>query len=527
MDTDCAFLQFCQYVDESIFSEENRGDVVRFVVDDDFMRQFCQKSGFSESEVMEGASRRRSVVNEDILEVKGFLAIQTYAACKRSSGKGYSARNFRVQLSRLLGWSTYAELQPWMVEFQDNVWGQLFQWCEANDYVIPTCRRKTGIGRYTQYPLRQAQGVFTTEELRYIAQAFVDKGLHPDDDLTYEELWEEIRWEEMDKYLYSLHAKRLYAEPDFRADAQRQIHGYFNRWDGTYLQKKRSGSVSKKTEVTGRMFSMDEELEWLIVADKNMNHPQRYRLHDLTQYTCPHCMGGRKQWIAFRRDEFYGDWQEVHRLEQGEEGRVLIWKNWASVLPHGVEPLRRYEGCNVYRVTPADDRWKSLYASVRPYQLVGGLRIDRDSYLLGGAPVLRIEGTLSFWVDNERKEDVEGDYDLNHLGAGQHTIRIRGFKPVVINIRPVTCPIVAIDATAGGWQISRRRGKVAWDYDDIQGGILGMDFASVGIKQGWASNGIERPVLETWARLHHGLTAESSDNIVINTLKNIREHERF
>ena len=527
MNADVAFLTFCHYVDETIFSEENRGDVVRFVVDDEFMRQFCRTSGFHESDVMEGASRRRYVVEGDILEIKGFLAIQTYAACKRSSGEGYSARNFRVQLSRLLGWSTYAELQPWMVAFQEDMWKRLFDWCNENDYVIPTCRRKAGIGRYTQYPLRQTRGVFTTEELRHIAQAFVDKGLHPDDDLTYEELWEELRWEDMDKYLYSRHAKQLYAEPDFRADAQRQIHGYFNRWDGTYLQKKRSGYVSKKTEATSRMLYMDEELERLIVADKNMNNPQQYRLCELTQYACPHCMGGRKQWIAFRRDDVYGGWQEVHRLEQGEEGRVLmlIWKNWANVPPNGVVPLQRFKGCNVYRVTPAEDCWKSLYTSVRPYQLVDGLRIDRDSYLLGGAPILKIEGTLSFWVDNERKEDIEGDYDLNHLGEGRHTIRIRGFKPIIINILSVKYPIVANNATAGGWQISRR-GKVAWDYDNALDGVRGMDFTSAGIKQGWASNGIERPVLETWARLHHGLTA-SSDNIAIKTLKNICEHEQL
>ena len=527
MGTDCAFLKFCHYVDETIFSEENRGDVVRFVVDDEFMMRFCQKSGVSESDVMKEASRRAYVVDQDILEIKGFLAIQTYAACKRSSGEGYSERNFRVQLSRLLGWDMNAELQPWMVKFQEDMWGQLFQWCDENDYVLPTCSRRSGVGRYTQYPLRQTRGVFTTEELRYIARAFVDNGLHPDDDLAYEELWEEIRWEELSKYMYSCHARQLYTRPDFWTDAQHQIYGYFNRWDGTYLQRKCDGYVRKETEATGRMLYMDEELEWLFVADKNMNHPQPYRLRDLTQDICLHRMGCRKQWIAFRRDNVYGGWQEVHRLEQGEEGRVLIWENWANVPPNGVMPLHNYKWCNVYRVAPTDGCWESLYTSVRPYQLVGGLRINRDSYLLGGAPVLRIEGTLSFWVDNERKEDVMGDYDLNHLREGQHTIRIRGFKPIIINILAVTYSIVASDAAAGGWQISRRHGKVAWDYDGAQGGVRGLDFTSAVIKQGWMSYGIERPVLETWARLHHGLTAERSDNITINTLKNIREHVQF
>lgn len=37
------FIQFCKYVDESIFTEENRGEKVAFIVDRTFIDDFCKE----------------------------------------------------------------------------------------------------------------------------------------------------------------------------------------------------------------------------------------------------------------------------------------------------------------------------------------------------------------------------------------------------------------------------------------------------------------------------------------------------
>ena len=517
-------MKFCRYVDEVIFNEENRGSTVRFVVDEDLMRQFCKSSEVSESDVMKDSKGYLYYYNLNILELKGLLAIQTYAACKLASGNGYTARNFRQQLSMLLNWDINYELQPWMVEHQENYWERLYIWCIENDFSIPICLRTLGKGRYTQYPLRQIKGVFTVEELKYIACAFVDKGLHPDDDLTYDEFWNIVYWEELNvsnKYLISKHARQLYATIDYKSDALQQIYGYFNRWDGEYLERKiTGGSASRRTETSGRKLYLDEDLQNLIVADKNMNNPEVYSLCKLPYKTFQKGSGSRKKWIMFSEDNVYGGWQEVHSLELGEEGRSLIWEVDAYSQFGGLPPLISYAHCKVYRVTSEDNFWRQFYANQRPYRLEGGLKVSRDTYLFGGTPILKLDGSQKFWVDNNHVEAEEGRYDLSYLGEGRHEIRIRGYKPITINI--VTPSAAKMPATVGGWHISRR--DKVWTYHAERDGVRGMDFTAAGVKQGW-SNTAERPVLETWARLHHGTATTDSNNIAINTLKNICVYE--
>ena len=512
------FLIFCRYIDKEIFSEDNRGDVVRFVVDKVFMENFCKETGVSEDNVMSAASRRLYYYTEDILEIKGLLAIQTYAACRRASGAGYSSRNFRIQLSLLLGWEM-KELQKWMVDHQEDYWDRLFQWCEENDYIIPTCRRTWGNGRYTQYPLGQTRGVFTTEELKYIARAFYDKGLHPDEDLTLDEFWEVVCWEELGTYLYTPHAKSLYSSANYKADAQQQIYGFFNRWDGEYLERTRYGKVGRGTETTGKLLYMDKALEHLIVADRNRNDPVPYALAELSYQSYQSEMYGRKQSIVFREDDDYGEWQEVTKLGPDEEGRILVWTGYGSLPPEEETPLASHAYCKIYQVIPGSAHWQYLYANPRPYRLEGGLKIDRDSYLLGGAPLLKIEGKQSFWVDNEHVE-AEGEYELLHLREGKHIIRIRGFRPIIIELTTGPTPDTK-ELSSGGWHVSRHEG--AWAYRAEGSGVRGMDFARAGIKQGWA--GAEMPILEAWAKLHLHVPTAGVNNIAINTLKNILEHD--
>ena len=42
------FLQFCKFVDESIFPKENGGESVAFIVDQAFIDDFCKKFSTSE-----------------------------------------------------------------------------------------------------------------------------------------------------------------------------------------------------------------------------------------------------------------------------------------------------------------------------------------------------------------------------------------------------------------------------------------------------------------------------------------------
>jgi hypothetical protein len=52
MATTSLFSKFCEYVDKTIFSEENMGGVVAFVVDKNYIDRFCETNGTTERELM-------------------------------------------------------------------------------------------------------------------------------------------------------------------------------------------------------------------------------------------------------------------------------------------------------------------------------------------------------------------------------------------------------------------------------------------------------------------------------------------
>ena len=65
------FNKFCKHVDETIFSEENVGSYVAFVVDQSFVVDFCNVHSIKEIDLMK--SVRCSLYRRDLLSIKGIL----------------------------------------------------------------------------------------------------------------------------------------------------------------------------------------------------------------------------------------------------------------------------------------------------------------------------------------------------------------------------------------------------------------------------------------------------------------------
>ena len=72
------FTQFCTYVDEIIFSEENKGEVVAFIVDQTFINDFCKEYHTKEGDLLISAMRKRYLVARDPLLAKGMIALQVF-----------------------------------------------------------------------------------------------------------------------------------------------------------------------------------------------------------------------------------------------------------------------------------------------------------------------------------------------------------------------------------------------------------------------------------------------------------------
>ena len=533
------FNKFCQAVDNTIFSEENKGDTVAFVIDQSFIDEFCKQNSISEEQLLREV--RCNMYNASFgyrhhishLHIKGILAIQLYAATKREDSDGITEANYRDRLSQvLLNWEL-SELQSWMKDNQDYYWQELYRWCDSNNFIISKCRQTTGKGRYVQYPIQQARRVFTQKDLKGIAYYFVQNKLQPGEDIQETDFWRILNKRRLPNYVHNNHGRRLIATPEYLEDAYKQIFNYYLRWDGTYLDytKNRNARVNDEKYF---LFLSDEG--YLDIRDKSLKRCERIDWDKLTLK----CLNNyysfkRNQVIVFKKNEDYdGYWEETRYIEGEEDGLAIVFTERSSSnsqysynfnSSYGddsifsfLQPIFVCSRLKVYRFNYSRNLY-SIYSEKRFFSLDGGLKIGRMSYLEGGAPLLKIEKESPFWIDGETPPTKieDGVLLLNYLKPGKHAIKFPGFKKIEFSILKAEELLHHWDNNYTQWKMNKKENiwSPCADYDS---GIVGIDFSSIKmIKQTASSKG----VLTRWVLFNAGFDTfkkEEEDNIALRII---------
>ena len=129
------FTQFCNYVDDKIFSEENKGEVVAFIVDQTFIDDFRKEYHIEENDLLSDAKHFLYRAARDPFYAKGMIALQVFAATKRANNDFITERNYNERLVELLFYDT-GELQRWYSDYQDVMWCTFYDWCDSNNFLI-------------------------------------------------------------------------------------------------------------------------------------------------------------------------------------------------------------------------------------------------------------------------------------------------------------------------------------------------------------------------------------------------------
>lgn len=519
------FERFCQYVDETIF-QDSKGGVVAFIIDQMYIDAFCKKYSKTEKELLADARRHMFSYsrNVSINHIKGIIAIQIYATTKRADDSLISKANYRDRLAELLSWDI-DKLREWFEYYQDIYWKRLYDWCDSNYIEISKSYPRDGAWRYVQYPTQQAERVFTREELLYIAYAFVENLLYPDDDISSNVFWIILNWWSLYKYVHTKHAINLYE--NYPEDAKKQIFNYFLNWNGEYKEsfKKTSRIHSDKNEEC--FVYIKDDLETIEVRDKELKLVGdkiplisldvksfvNRRLNDKL-------LVRRTDMILFKRDDIYENyWQETRFLEGEEEGLVILfsenkWKHYPSS-----DLIKVFPHLRIYKV---QKNWwtRSLFVDPRFYKLDGGLKIGKHKYLFGGGPIFRISRNANVWVDGELCKIQNNALDLSCLECGVHKIKVQGFKEISFEIIDCFNISVVWPKENSQWQIDKINNS--WTSSKILDGIVGMNMQRICKEEFIGAD--ELSPIHSWAITHYGIKSKSN-NIIIKTLKNILEDE--
>lgn len=522
-ETNNIFNLFCRYVDDTIF-KENIGSTVSFIIDQSYIDSFCEKYSTTEYELLNEVRKNMYRYSASIEHIKGIIAIQVYAATKRADDYIMTSANYRGRLADLLSWDT-AMLQSWMNDFQDSYWKKLYSWCDNNHYEISKSVPYSGKGRYVQYPLQQAKRVFTKDELLYIAYAFVESHLYPDDDISFAQFWKIIHWGAIGRCLphNNRHAINLYQTRAYYDDARKQIFNYFLRWNGEYKQYSKVSTIRTQRDL---FVYVKDNLETIDIRNGELKLVRQFPLCQFSHHIFknnkelfPH---RRDDLILFKRDDVYDNyWQETRFLEGEEEGIAIIFSDrtnrWIQFPKSDL--LKSYESVKIYKVVR--NRWsQELYEDVRNYKLEGGLKIGRSVYLLGAAPVFRIDKDSILWLDGELQTSTDGVFYMNHLKEGVHSIHIVGYKDITFEI--VDSPFRQNMWGNDNCQWNIDKNDNIWKPAKIPTGVIGIDMRNICVPK--YMNGDTIPTLCAWARVHQKMSA-NSQNIIVKTVENINDYE--
>lgn len=513
------FRAFCKFVDERIFPEENAGTYVAFVVDQAFVDEFCKLHSLTEETLMDAVGDCLYDQRRDTLFVKGMLAIQLFAASKMAESDNISARNYRYRLSRILDWDI-SQMDEWLGTYQDRLWHSLYDWCDQHYFQITKCEMKSGPWKNVQYPINQARRVFSEEDLKYIANCFVEKGLSPSDDLQKRDFRKIISNTDIVLSAQSHHGRIVIENSVKQEDYYNQVYNYFLRWDGEYKEKHgKPRNVVKKGSNQLFMY-LPDDFRYIEMRTETLSLERKFDLESTSYDVLAKSYHFKRNGIIlFKHDDVYDNyWQETWNLEgKDAEGLVICFPQRDSTIRYYLRPNMVYHNkfVEIFKIR-YDTNTRAFFTDKRFYELFGGLKIGRNTYLMGAAPTLKLEWPTKIWVDGKAysEKECEGDISLNHLQEGHHYIKIQDYKKLEFDL-------VVATANTCDWMLSYfqwhfdKQGAI-WESNKDEKGIVGLDYPS--IPQKTISEDI--PTLRRWTnQLTFGKHYEGETNITLRIIK--------
>ncbi|MCD8236105.1 MAG: hypothetical protein LUD00_05515 [Prevotellaceae bacterium] len=515
------YSSFCDFIDAQIFSEDNMGISVSFVVDKALITEFCKKNGVTEGLLMDAVRANLYPYRIDIKHIKGILAIQLYAASKRANSDGITVKNYRDRLSQVLDWDIN-DLQRWMTDYQEQYWESFYTWCDTHYFFVAKCKKKTGAGRYVQYPLMQSLCVFTEEDMKYIACAFVDSNLYPGEDVSEEDFWRNISKIGIKRYFRTKHSRDVGENSRTEDDYLRQIFNFYLRWNGEYIIENSKLKKQKGTDKDEFLY-LNEYYSQLQIRNSRLPLLKRFdvaklKYEDITRvFNFKH-----KGLILFKKDDVYdGYWQETRYIETGEEGVAIVFnKHCKHRIMRKTELLvKKYANVSIYIIKESEATY-DFYTQKRFYSLQGGLKIGRLTYVYGAGPKLILTKRSRLWVDGKPMEPStpNEEIELSNLDIGIHTIRFPNFKKIEFEVVMPKADSPKWLEEYNKWTINKENNL--WNSERQQEGIVGLDFTSIPQNLKETTNG---SVLERWGKMHLlGIKQADENNIAIKVLSNIR-----
>ena len=483
------YQNFVTLIRKSFFKWENVGETVIFSVDERKLQSVFPQGLGSVSKFLEPIwqfiSNDWSVLEgtyDKVPKCLGFLALQCLVASQMQEEEGFSENQYNKRLETKLGVSD-TQLQKLYDKYQENFWESVQLWAEEDYFIFPIPDRKSGSGRFRQYPLSHT--LLRQRDLNELTAYFIECGLRSDTsftdfiDLVFQQ--PKLRTEIRSKYNEAKFYEQI---------IQAQAFSFFQTWKGEDLSKPENESErsyeSQRDQYQQRLilnlqqYNPDEDnpnIKLVLIPKRisfDLQHtdffqkiPQERQLHL------------RENIIFFEYDTNNEEGEAVSFLRPDTRYKVLVSRhNLNHFLKQDLEHLNqktviRLENYTVYDIlfsenTDIGDRLKKFIKQKHPFKLSGGLKLDRHIYLQGWGPRLQIfDATTKIFINDNKHELENGEINLQHYTVGVYQLKITHVAPINIEIKKASTSKIQPQK---GWELSKDSYGFSekWDISGLQ-----------------------------------------------------------
>ena len=530
------YQKFAGEVISSFLSEDKRGEFVSLVIDEQFMDETESKIGATRDSIIQSIYRVLSYTyNYRSANVEfpiAMVAIQLYAASIMTDNpnKKYTVRAYYKHINDLFGGE---DCRNWLIKNdynnitnQDKLWECFFNWCDSRNLLI--ANRKSlipapyEITRNTQYPLTLARYTFNREDLKYISCIFHKNKILVGEDIRYTDFWKlfDVRWSFKSLSNHTTKVfESIYTDTHSYDIAKSQIYNHFLTWNGEYKEPYTSKSrvavslndkqisVSNKSGIY-ELYVRNNETETLI---EKISVDRKLQSSLKTHYRFK-----RDGIILFQQNKGYLNvWDETRYIEdQSTSGLAIVFGS--SYRFRNATQLHYCDNVYLYEFD-YNNQTKEFYSEEpKIYELIGGLRVGRQTYLTNGAPVLRLYRDSFYLLNGKTVNQVQGDHCLD-LDEGEHILKFQRRMELKITIVPPSIKKRDWADKFCKWELNRK--EFRWTPRRDIDGVIGLNYHR------YSTSLNSQSVLQRWAKAHQREIINNDNNIALKLLNNQNRYE--
>jgi hypothetical protein len=471
------YQHFVSLIKNEFFSWDNVGETVVLSVDQRILNKIFPDLRDDISEVLnplwEYISSDWGILEgsyEKVPKCLGFLALQCLIASQMQEDKEFSENEYNKRLQTQLGIISSQQLQKLYAKYQENFWISVKCWAEEDFFAFPIPEKKSGAGRFCQYPLSHT--LLRQRDLNELTAYFVKCGLRLYD-TSFSDFIELVFQDP--KWLRSKLQQKYDEDRIYKQIIQEQAFSFFQTWKGEDLSKPENESErfyeSQRDQYQQRLilnlqqYNPDEDNpniklvlkpKWISFDLQHTDFFQKIRQE--RQLYWPENI------VFFEYDTNNEEGEEVSFLRPDTGYKVLVSRyNLNHFLKQDLELLNhetviRLENYTIYDIlfsenTDIGDHLKKFIKQKHPFKLSGGLKLDRHIYLQGWGPRLQIfDATTKIFINGNKHELENGEINLQHYPVGVYQLKITHVAPINIEIKKASTSKIQPQK---GWQISK------------------------------------------------------------------------